>query len=387
MSNLDRVYRWAEDRVERLTHRGGWVFRVALLSVAMCVLLAFPDYKNAFERLDEGASSMAFESQIDHPLTPHQDVAPTSHAAKRSFRLLMPVVAHVLGLGVWGCLVLQGLLGVVYFALFLSILHGVTGDKVAAAFFSFGLASVYPGCAFYWDLSVHFDGPGYLLLLLAMWVRRPWLLTLVVFLSGFTDERVFACLGFVLIWWKVQAQGATNCGLRDLVRPDRFVTAIVGGVVLNLGVRAVLHHAYGLSVPTSAGGMGLPMVRSHFLYAPIALLPPLEAMWLLVLLAGLGLWVHRRLAVGAAFGSVLFVCALQTLAVLDFTRSMAYALPAVVLAIQLLRQLDPELDLRRLAFHVAGLCLLIPTVYVEGAAAPAWLSPIFPKVLRWFTGQ
>lgn len=387
MSNLDRVYRWAEGRAEALARNPRWPLLVALLSAVLCLLAAFPDYKSAAEHLPRDESWRSFEAQVEHPLTPRADLAPASHEAKRAFRLLMPVVAHALGVGGVWCLVLQAVLGLAYFLVFLVIAHEVTGDQVAATFLTLGLATIYPGCAFFYDLTCHFDAPGYLLLLLAMWVRRPWLLALVVFLCGFTDERTFVCLGFVWLRWKVEAHGAAACTLGDLLRPDRRVAAILGGALLNLGARALLHQAYGLNLPMSAGGMGLPMIRGHFLYAPVALLPALEAMWLVVLLAGFGVWVHRRLALGAAFGLTLVACALQTLAVLDFTRSMAYAFPAVVLGLQLVRQLDPAQDLRRLAFHVAGLCLLIPTVVGVGNNAPAWLSPVLPKVLRWFAGS
>ena len=79
------------------------------------------------------------------------------------------------------------------------------------------------------------------------------------------------------------------------------------------------------------------------------------------------------------------VMAVGALSVHDITRSFTYAFPALLLGIGVLASSEKIAFLRKMAFAIAGLCLLIPTCkFVESAYY--WTVPMPLKLLMVAAG-
>ena len=107
-----------------------------------------------------------------------------------------------------------------------------------------------------------------------------------------------------------------------------------------------------------------------------------DNVWLLPVLAGIVVISRRQWAVLTVTTVVALALLAQTFAVGDHTRSLAYGFALILVAAKILRELDPELDLRRMAALVASLCMLVPSFCIVGNKV-SWFTPILPKVLRW----
>jgi hypothetical protein len=72
-----------------------------------------------------------------------------------------------------------------------------------------------------------------------------------------------------------------------------------------------------------------------------------------------------------------------SLAVADVTRSMAYCLPAVFLALAALSSSEGVKQIEKLAAICGVISVLVPTYYLEGNAGLWWLYPLPVQIARW----
>ena len=73
--------------------------------------------------------------------------------------------------------------------------------------------------------------------------------------------------------------------------------------------------------------------------------------------------------------------------VLDITRSMAYMLPALFIALDVMSEVESVPDLRRICGASALVSILSPNYYVEGANLIYWNIPLPVRLLSWATGK
>ncbi len=91
---------------------------------------------------------------------------------------------------------------------------------------------------------------------------------------------------------------------------------------------------------------------------------------------------QHRYAMTAAFCALLTAAIASALMVLDVTRSMAYCLPAVFVAIYLLKDTP---WLKRFAILSGIVSFFVPTWYVQGNTMLWYIYPLPLQVVRWFS--
>ncbi|MCY7352662.1 MAG: hypothetical protein LH606_18720, partial [Cytophagaceae bacterium] len=169
--------------------------------------------------------------------------------------------------------------------------------------------------------------------------------------------------------------------LKALLRPDALNGAFVLSLLVYVGVRWELGRRFGLAVPLGGqAGAGLSVVRGNALFAVLAIVLTFEVYWLYFLGGLREVLRQQRWAFGALLLAALGVQALVSLAVLDITRSLTYAFPAMIWGVAVLAGTERVVFLRKVAFVLVGLAVFIPTCkYVDGGFF--WTVPLPLKVL------
>ncbi|MGI4871007.1 MAG: hypothetical protein ACRYFX_07495 [Janthinobacterium lividum] len=356
------------------------------LVVAGCVLAAIlgqmPPYRHTFQTLVQGATAeydlRNFLQQVAHPFQPLTNRA-DSHAGKMVFRLTLPLLARVLHLSLLHVFLAQFALGVLMYYRLVGLLARLVADRPTAALLALGLSGTYFGSAFAYDLFGYFDAFAYALLVLLLVVRSPVVILLLVFSGGFIDERLLLAGPLVAFWYGVAAFGWQA---PPLVRYlfTRRAGALYAGVLAYGTVRLALAHYYQL--PTYTGLVGLDALLDNLHYERLSLgyLFGWKAYWLLLLLAGLLLGQRQT------YGLLLLAlgCAAPIFAgsslVTDTTRSLAYGIPAVFIAVSLLARSTTRTERRYVALGLAVATLAMPSYHLLGHLV--FQSPFYQLALR-----
>jgi hypothetical protein len=74
------------------------------------------------------------------------------------------------------------------------------------------------------------------------------------------------------------------------------------------------------------------------------------------------------------------------MAVMDLTRSVAFVLPAIFIAIEVLREVESATDLRALCAASSAISILWPNYYAQLEHDIYWNVPLPIRVLKWLSG-
>ena len=360
--------------------------RIALCAAALAlVFTSFPNYPNIWNKESEKSADGYWESirkkrdNLFYDLS--RDYRVGSHEGNANFRLTVPLTAKILRLDKYGVVVLQAVCGVLLLWTIARIVLRITGDLLASLFLTCGVASTWAGTTNFTELHGIFDGEALLLLACASLFEGPWLAGLFAFLGDWTDERALIASALVYLYhvcrlerrgagWRTSYLGAT---------PLAVIGAGVGYLVLRFAVARHFHINTGMS-----GGL-------HFLIAQVNNIPmgcwtALEGGWLLVLSAVVILARRRCFLFLLLYTGVISIVLGLAMCVLDITRSMAYALPAVFIALEVLVEVESGPHLRVLCASSSLVSILWPNYYCYSANYHNWVVPLPLRVLQWFSG-
>jgi hypothetical protein len=362
----------------RLAHRH-WRWWLAGLCLLVAATFQFPKVNHAYaqlfahtEVLDEKLRRIS--EQVAAPFAPHADESST-HLAKMSFRLAVPLLARVLHLSLAQLLALQVLAGYAVFYRVAGLLEASLHDRAAAALLTLGLALTYFGYEFTYDLSGYFDGLGYAALVLALGTRRWGLILGLVLAGGFVDERVLAASTLLVFWYGAQqyAWQVPGWGRFLFTRPATAVYAAwLAYAVLRLG----LAWRYGLHTPGGLVGVSALYHSSWHELLALGFTTGLSSYWLPVGLAVALLLFQRRYGVLALLLGSFAPIFVGAFAVTDITRSLAFGMPVAFVSLDLLGRYTTLAERRYLALVVVFFALLMPAYFTTGYlqyAGPVWL--------------
>lgn len=306
-----------------------WVLETLFLAVLFTVLFS----GGVDERLSIANGNPwfpAYYQKIEHPLI---DVAkinpPQNHEAKLNFRLTVPIILHVLHvpsdqhwLLPW--LSACGTCALIVIACVFAF--RVTGDRVCGLYTALAVSATYTGS---FGFTIYYDTIALAQIALAMLPGMHWLLRgLLVFTSGFTDERALLASLFLLV--QALCQPPLNQKLFPrLIRPDFL--AVIAGLAAYCGARLALEKFVGLTSPHEGIGTANLLWNIRFLGAGIWL--ALKGGWLLVAVAVISLWKRKQLSGLAAYACVILLCVGAGFLVEDILRSTAYVFPALLIAL------------------------------------------------------
>ena len=348
MRALRSVLKSLADRVLAGRH---WKTKALFIVLVLALLRAFPSYETLGTRFVQ-STWQAAQLKADNPMLDTGPMfRPRSHNSKLTFRLTVPVVAHVLHLRRTGVLIGTAFVGILLLYTVLKIAESVTGDRGMAFLVCLAIACVWPGLAAFHDLrGGYYDAVALCLLLLSMAAEWPALAGICAFLAAWTDERALIALPLVLLF------GATNARAR--------VAAIAIAGAGYAVTRAALAFLYGWTTNTAGAGFGV--FRHQASMIPLGIWTGLGGCWILVFASIYVLLRNKQFLTLALFALALALVLAAASMVFDLTRSAAYCLPAVFVALAILQRHRPPRLVSRLVFIAAALSLLLPTLYLEG---------------------
>lgn len=362
-----RFEAWAIAWTARTVSGRHWKTRAVLLILAFSLLRAFPNY-NVLRKpgVAESWNATAVKA-ADLTADMARRYDPSSHEAKLSFRLTVPAIVRILHLGVAGQLLLFALCSALLLASVLALSEHITGSRVAAAYIALGIACAWPGM-----LGIHhllggfYDSVALLLLLCALAAPAMPLAAAALFLAAWTDERSLAAAALLVTFAVLR---------RDRLRALAFVAAC-GAYILSRGIFA---EAFGIGTATAA--IGLQQLLANFPLLPLGVWSGLSGLWLMVAAALTILAVQRRYGMLSAFAAGLGLVTAPALLVYDLTRSLSYALPAVLLALEVVTHAERPQTVVRLSLIAALVSVAVPTWFVQSGNA-SWMLPLPYQLFR-----
>jgi len=362
--------------IDRILAGRHWKLKALAAIAVISLFRAFPNY-DVLGTLFFETTWHDVQLKFDHPMLDTSRIFPPgSHQSNLTFRLTVPLLAHVLHLHESGVLIFFALAGFVLWYLVLKIAFALSASKRVALFLCLTTACTWPGTAAFHELrGGYYDALALCLLLAATATSSSLLATLFLFLAAWTDERALIASSFVLLLYIFGNTG----GIR------RFTVgkpaAVVVAAAEYLGIRAYLTaaHPYAFSV----SGVGISVLRQQTNVIPLAIWSGLGGSWILVIFGLFTLFRQKRYLAATGFGAVLLAMIGVSLAAVDVTRGMAYCLPAVFVALAALGSSETAKQLERLAAICAVVSFLVPTFYVEGSSGLWWLYPLPMQIARW----
>lgn len=332
---------------------------VALAISAICFVTEPPDYARG--RPIDPLDALVFKSA--HPFTPiPPEIMTGPHDEKIDLRMTVPVLSWLIGAPVLGVRVWCHLAAVVCFGLVYWWLKRWTRDPPLAALTALGMAGTYWGHHFFTDGEFG-DGVAYAFMLCAL-AAPTWPLTFVAaFSANFTDERAAICAPLL---WLCQ-YGAVRRGADRAVERRKAIAiaaAVPAWFLLREYLRLSMHFSFGTRA-VFTWSILRDNLNDSFLGR---FLGCFEASWALLLVAALCLLVARELRTLTFFVCATALGAIPAFLVTDFSRSLAYAFPAILFGALFLQGLSG----RRFAaaLVVVNLLALEPAKAVLRATRP-----------------
>lgn len=362
-----RVNNW----IHSITNRNNWLWLSALILTVIAMFFSFPSYNDInpkeWEPLFDKANNLFANSSYGEG----------THAAKLTFRLVLPMIVHYTQLNITGVLVLLGIVGMLNFYLVTRLANNILHDKREAFIIGLCSALIYFGkCSFTELRGTMFDGLAIFFLLCALNTRYHILLAVFVFLASWTDER--ALVGSLLVWmFYVIKNDHKRMGLRLFTPQALWIYAAWAAYA---GGRYFLGYFYGMHPDTK--GVGMSVLLNQINNIPLGIWSALEGLWILVLYSMLLLYKDKRYLELLKYAGICALILLIGVSVVDITRSVVYIFPAVFAALLTIHKYADKTTLNRLLWLALILCFVYPAYYTGGKSSIWWTYPLPLQLLR-----
>lgn len=363
--------------LDRILDRPHWKTRALILVLSVSLFRAFPSY-DALRTPFVQSTWRPVQIKIDHPLADMSRLfPPDSHEGKLTFRLTVPILAHVLHLGQPGVMVLCVFAGLLLLWCVLNVTYRLTGSRKAALYTCLATACTWPGAGAFHQMlgGCCYDMIAICALFGALCSAPSVVTAACVFFAAWTDERALIACPLVFVFWM------TEDGTAGRVVFSRKHVGIVLGAAAYFATRVYLTTAYSLT-PIVSGGVGWRVLSQQVNAIPLGVWSGLGGQWLLVVCGLAAAWLQKQRMIAVALCVALVFVMGTALCVLDMTRSMAYCLPAVFVAMSLLRR-ETTRWLERVAFTSCLVSVIFPTYYIQGSTGAWWLYPLPMQAVRW----
>ncbi len=376
VSGVFRIWPLVEVQLRRRPHLhqqlAAWVRRPVwpvLWVLLCCVLTIGASYKRGWS---QHVAWAGYEAKIANPLTAPTMHQASAHLGNLNLRLAVPVLGHLLGLRRQGLSVLYFVAGVTALLLAFRLIEDQS-DRVSASLATLGIAATSVGSQGF--IGSPFYDPMATVIGVYCLNRRPLpVLAAAILAALFVDERAVTMLPAILLSQWLRRGGSSDRPLGDA--PALLgLTALV--CALWLAVRWWLVTEFGLQGPAVSASVGLQALGHTLTAWPLLCLSGFEAAWWIiarqVAAERSSAWlVSVGLAVAVALPVVLSPL------VHDISRSMSFALPALLLCYARMAGQSPRVEQRSVFLLVAAINLVSWDVLYYGSFMPA---P--PVVMHW----
>ena len=364
------------------------LYQLIIICTFITLLFYFPDF-DQFKANDNLYHSIGQE--IQRPLLKESyfyDGAPAfnAHTENRRFRLFVPLTAHILHLSAKQMIFLQFLLLPIFFLVVFNVFLKIGSDRISASLLTLAFPFFYVAESFFWFIPI-FDSFGYFLLALLFLTNNKYLRYFILILVCYCDER--AILSSTLVFIALHLHKYKTLSLRNLLSLNSISVPFIAGWITAISIRFCLMKFADVTLPiTNSFSHNFNVVATNFTMIPLSIFLAFEGFWVLILPALFFIVYKKKWFDTTIIFSSILLLSFVNLMVYDITRSFGYCYPFIFICFVLLAKNETVNTLRNLSLATLIGCFVIPTMLIYtlpgGGAYLSWLSPIFPKILRYF---
>jgi len=377
---------WAYGICQRVTSGHNWPIAATALTVAMCLLMAFPSYQDF--RADPDKAGKTWKAVLlkgkDLGWNVLEAFGPSTNAARVNFRLTGPVLVKTLKLGVPGLVTVLALAGAFLLGICVWLAGKICGDKAIGLLAGIGVAATWAGATAFCELRGVFDGLALCFLMSALAFQNPVVIAIFVFLAAWTDERALVNFPLLLVsMWVLHGDSAEGqaSGRARL----KSIAGAVSGFTIHLLSRAAYARWFG--IPHRFDGNGIEVLMNQINNIPMGIWSGLEGGWIIICSAAYLAWVQGRRIWLAMFLASISLVLVVSFAVVDISRTTAFLLPAFFAGLAVLRASEEAFTVRRIVFLSTLVSVLWPMYYVGGKSTIWWVYPLPVQLIRIAMGR
>ncbi|EKD74744.1 MAG: hypothetical protein ACD_44C00349G0002 [uncultured bacterium] len=344
-----------------------WIIGFFLSVLAISYMSAL--YKN-FDQTLPSWYIKAFEWQVAHPLQaiPISSFISISdfdgraeHLEKQTYRIALPLFAKLIGVSSFGGLVIiQRVTSFLFLMMTFMLLKRFFRDVPAALFGALAIACSSVGGWGFQSVEF-FDGVAYFLLLSCVFTKNPFLITFILMLAGFVDERAIAASPLIYFCW--MKKNYYTITLHDFLSLNPQRIGILAGILLFIVARYCLSLWMGCPLVLRAGlFVDASKALEHFKMLPFASLFFLKGSCIAILVGFALLYIRSGLLLIFTLLISMIPLIAGVCMVADFERSFGYVFPLIFFSYKLIGESLPQSVLRGITFASAVFSLLIPNV-------------------------
>ena len=358
-------------KCEAFTNTKHWMLTLTLLLPIVVLFFSFPSYERLSMANVGGWNAVL--NQAAHPFTPsgHAD---WSHADKLTFRLVMPIIAHIFSAGIVGILFIQAFFGVMLFHVAIRLFRKISQDNITSLLLAFSLAFIYAGRVSFTEIRGIFDGVALFFMICSLYFNNPVLIFTSVFLGAWSDERALIASSLVFLFWVLSENKLVN---------NRTIAVVLAWIAYFV-VRYLLTITFGFR--TSTAGTGLYILTQQINNYPLGLWSAFEGNWLLISASVVILFRQKRFVFLGSYLMSIFIIILVAFAVVDITRSMSYMIPALFISLLLIKKVEHKRTMQKIVFVATMISFIYPAYYTAGDYYNIWNYPFPLQILRYFFG-
>ena len=368
--------------LSRFTSGKFWKLKLTTLLITLSIFFASGPFfflKQAFELDNWKSFNFKKENILKQP-----PFNPISHAAKKTFRITVPLIAKVAHLNNWATVVFEWLLNVLFIYMCIELFLAISADKIVATLGTVGITFIYAGRAGLVDISTWFDGVAYYFLLLSLFCTNRIYIFALLLLAYFTDERAY--FSSIIVFFFHLYKNDNQASLFDF-KKNVTPLLIFSSAVLGILIRLFLQYNYGLQ--TQTGGTYLKQILDHSDFWGMSFWTMLEGFWALIFLLLLILIHHKNYFQILVLVGIVALFFLGSTLVFDKTRTGGYMFPIIFLALVLIQKHLQLAQLRNLFFICAVISFLFPAYYIIADTAPYthWYKPLFIRAVDFYNAK
>lgn len=363
--------------LQKLTGKRNYSIYLIIAASILTIIFYFPDYSiartNNFTQINQ---------QIENPFVPY--VGEDEHWMQRQYRIIIPSIAHLLGLDGYALWIIQMLMIIPFYGITYNVLKQISGDESVSTFLTIALAFGYVGKSFF-VVHPYYDAIAYIILIMSINTTRSYLVFLFVVTAGFIDERAILATVIVFVWHSVPLAGNQHSLIAQLFKFNNTKWAVVLGWMTYLTGRIWLSNQFGFSTQFGQdSGVEWSIFNDNLNFIPFAALLALEGFWIIVLVLAANLYTEDKSSI-LIMAILLLIILAPMLFVIDMSRSAAYAFLIPFLLIKINQHVELRL-LRQLSLYCLMASFLIPTYIIFGGVIQSihWMKPLPAILLRHF---
>lgn len=344
-----------------------WQLKVTLCCVVTALFFSLPSYDRFFsDQHDYQLIWTSIAKQVDHPFTP-ANYDRKDHAAKIAFRLLPPLLGNLIPFGssinkVAFIFFLQQVAGFFFYFLLIKWAYRFSGNAINAFLFTYSIVFIYLGRSFFYEFYPFFDGLVFFFMIASLYVRRPHLSFLILFLAYWVDERAVIASPLFLLF-KLTESRTGQLHLIDSLRKKHTVyLPYIISLLVYAAIRIGLGRMFHLEVPVGDNAdAGIAIIYKQIIHLPLALFLTYEGHWCLMIWLTVCYIATRRMTELILTGLFFTIVVIVSCCVWDVTRSLCYGFPILLIAFKELNRYHGVVFVRMAMSLILLVSFLIPT--------------------------